>query len=143
MVDALSRSDGPELITLAREFAESAPDYEHVLGEILSLLRRIAVVQTLGDGAEVLDESDDVMRFAAEMSAEDCQLFYQIGLIGRRDLSLAPDPQSGFERVPQGAGTGSGIYRVHGRLEGLREPEVRRSTDSARPDPNQRHLSLA
>jgi DNA polymerase-3 subunit gamma/tau len=99
MVDALSRSDGPELITLAREFAESAPDYEHVLGEILSLLRRIAVVQTLGDGAEVLDESDDVMRFAAEMSAEDCQLFYQIGLIGRRDLSLAPDPQSGFEMV--------------------------------------------
>ena len=99
IVDALSRSDGPQLIALAREFAESAPDYEHVLGEILSLLRRIAVVQALGEGAAMLDESDDVIRFAAELSPEDCQLYYQIGLMGRRDLSLAPDPQSGFEMV--------------------------------------------
>jgi len=99
IVDALSRSDGPQLIALAREFAESAPDYEHVLGEILSLLRRIAVVQALGEGAAMLDESDDVIRFAQELSPEDCQLYYQIGLMGRRDLSLAPDPQSGFEMV--------------------------------------------
>ncbi len=99
IVDALSRSDGPQLIALAREFAESAPDYEHVLGEILSLLRRIAVVQALGEGAAMLDESDDVIRFAEELSPEDCQLYYQIGLMGRRDLSLAPDPQSGFEMV--------------------------------------------
>ena len=29
----------------------------------------------------------------------DVQLFYQIGLIGQRDLPLAPDPRSGFEMV--------------------------------------------
>ncbi|MCB1851019.1 MAG: DNA polymerase III subunit gamma/tau, partial [Gammaproteobacteria bacterium] len=29
----------------------------------------------------------------------DTQLFYQIGLIGQRDLPLAPDPRSGFEMV--------------------------------------------
>lgn len=99
IVDALSRNDGPELIALAREFAESAPDYEHVLGEILSLLRRIAVVQALGESATSLDEREAVIRFANELSPEDCQLYYQIGLMGRRDLSLAPDPQSGFEMV--------------------------------------------
>lgn len=99
IVAALGRNDGPELIALAREFAESAPDYEHVLGEILSLLRRIAVVQALGEGAASLDESEAVIRFARELSPEDCQLYYQIGLMGRRDLSLAPDPQSGFEMV--------------------------------------------
>jgi DNA polymerase-3 subunit gamma/tau len=27
------------------------------------------------------------------------QLFYQIGLVGQRDLDLAPDPRSGFEMV--------------------------------------------
>jgi DNA polymerase-3 subunit gamma/tau len=40
-----------------------------------------------------------VVDFAARLTPEDCQLFYQIGIIGRRDLSLAPDPQSGFEMV--------------------------------------------
>ena len=34
-----------------------------------------------------------------KISAEDLQLYYQIGLIGRRDLALAPDARSGFEMV--------------------------------------------
>ncbi len=99
LVAALSDRDGTRLIVLAREIAESVPDYHHVLGELLSLIRRIAVWQSLGDDAALLDEGDDVINLAARLSAEDCQLFYQIGLIGRRDLSLAPDPQSGFEMV--------------------------------------------
>ncbi len=99
IIERLSDNDGPGLITLARELAESAPDYHHVLGELLSLLRRVAVCQALGDEAEILDESDDVIALTQRLSPEDCQLFYQIGIIGRRDLSLAPDPQSGFEMV--------------------------------------------
>ncbi len=99
IIERLSDNDGPGLITLARELAESAPDYHHVLGELLSLLRRVAVCQALGDEAEILDETDDVVELTQRLSPEDCQLFYQIGLIGRRDLSLAPDPQSGFEMV--------------------------------------------
>jgi DNA polymerase-3 subunit gamma/tau len=99
IIERLSEDDGAGLITHARELAQSAPDYHHVLGEVLSLLRRIAVYQALGAEAAVLDESSDVVELAARLSPEDCQLFYQIGLIGRRDLSLAPDPQSGFEMV--------------------------------------------
>jgi len=99
MVDAMSRSDGGQLIEYARALAESAPDYHHVLGEILSLLRRIAVWQAVGGESADLAEDDAVVRLAGQMSPEDCQLFYQIGLIGRRDLALAPDPQSGFEMV--------------------------------------------
>jgi DNA polymerase-3 subunit gamma/tau len=33
---------------------------------------------------------------AAELTAEDTQLYYQIAIIGRRDLGLAPDPYTGF-----------------------------------------------
>lgn len=99
IAERLGDDDGAGLITLARELAESAPDYHHVLGELLSLLRRVAVYQALGEEAKVLDESNDVVDLAERLSPEDCQLFYQIGLIGRRDLSLAPDPQSGFEMV--------------------------------------------
>ena len=34
------------------------------------------------------------------MTAEAVQLFYQIALLGRRDLGLAPDEQSGFTMTP-------------------------------------------
>jgi DNA polymerase-3 subunit gamma/tau len=39
------------------------------------------------------------MAIAADLSREDVQLYYQIGLIGQRDLALAPDPRTGFEMV--------------------------------------------
>ena len=98
-VRALADNDGAALIGLARKIAEDAPDYEYVLGELLSFLRRIAVLQALGEEGDMLDESNDVIELAAHVSPEDCQLFYQIAMIGARDLSLAPDPQSGFEMV--------------------------------------------
>jgi len=99
MVAALGADDAAGLIACARDLASSAPDYAYVLGEILSLLRRIAVWQALGDAADLLDETEQVRELAEVLSPEDCQLFYQVGLIGRRDLALAPDPQSGFEMV--------------------------------------------
>ena len=95
----LADDDGVALIHLARELSEIAPDYHHVLGELLSLVRRVAVYQSLGERSSELDESQDVVALADELTPQQCQLFYQIGLIGRRDLSLAPDPQSGFEMV--------------------------------------------
>ena len=39
------------------------------------------------------------MDLAQKISPEDVQLYYQIGLIGRRDLPLAPDSRGGFEMV--------------------------------------------
>jgi len=48
---------------------------------------------------EHLEERDKVLELAARMAAEDVQLYYQIGLIGRRDLPLAPDLRGGLEMV--------------------------------------------
>ncbi|HMM77620.1 MAG TPA: DNA polymerase III subunit gamma/tau [Gammaproteobacteria bacterium] len=97
LVEALAAGDGAGLIARARALASSAPDFAQVLGEMLSLLRRIAVVQTLGADAATLEEDAAVTRLADAMSAEDCQLYYQLGLLARRDLPLAPEPQAGFE----------------------------------------------
>jgi DNA polymerase-3 subunit gamma/tau len=44
-------------------------------------------------------DEEKIAAIAASMAPEDVQLFYQIGLIGRRDLPLAPDPRVGFEMV--------------------------------------------
>ena len=97
LVEALAAGDGARLIGHARELAGFAPDFGQVLGEMLSLLRRVAVVQTLGEAAAELEDDPLVQRLAAAMTTEDCQLYYQLGLIARRDLPLAPEPQIGFE----------------------------------------------
>ncbi len=97
LLSSLASSDGKGLIAKARELAEFAPDFAQILGELLSVLRRVAVYQVLGTEASSLDESDSIKVLAGRMSPEDCQLFYQLGLLGRRDLPLAPEPQVGFE----------------------------------------------
>jgi DNA polymerase-3 subunit gamma/tau len=68
------------------------------LRDLLTLLHRIALVQTV---PEALDPSwghaERLTTLAQRLTPEDVQLYYQIGLLGQRDLNLAPDPRSGFE----------------------------------------------
>jgi DNA polymerase III subunit gamma/tau len=97
LIAALARGDGPALISLARELAEFTPDFGQILGELLSTLRRIAVFQILGAEAVEFETAAGIPELAAAMTPEDCQLYYQLGLLGRRDLPLAPEPQVGFE----------------------------------------------
>jgi DNA polymerase-3 subunit gamma/tau len=65
------------------------------------LLQRVALIQVVPDAPlddEVADP-EEVRRLAEIMLPEDVQLFYQIALLGRRDLPLTPDPRGGFEMV--------------------------------------------
>jgi DNA polymerase-3 subunit gamma/tau len=100
LLDALAAGDGGALLQRIADLNEFAPDYDDVLAELLALLHQIAVVQAVPGAVsdEHLDE-ETVARLAAALSAEDVQLFYQIGLIGRRDLAVAPAPRLGFEMV--------------------------------------------
>jgi DNA polymerase-3 subunit gamma/tau len=71
-----------------------------VLAELLGLLHRLAVEQMvpgLHDQYEALDPREKAL--AAAVAAEEVHLFYQIGLLGQRDLELAPDPRTGLEMV--------------------------------------------
>jgi DNA polymerase-3 subunit gamma/tau len=56
-------------------------------------------VQVVPEAAQQDEEFDAALltRFAAAISPEDVQLYYQIALGGRRDLSVAPEPRLGFE----------------------------------------------
>ncbi|MCC6201811.1 MAG: DNA polymerase III subunit gamma/tau [Gammaproteobacteria bacterium] len=98
LIEALAADEARPLIDRARRLAEYQPDYAGVLGELLSTLQRIAVCQVLGAAAAEEVEDDPVVRqLAGKISPQDCQLYYQIGLLGLRDLPFAPDPRVGFE----------------------------------------------
>ncbi len=99
LAEALAARDGAALLRHSAALAEFAPDYGDVLAELISLLYQVAVVQAVPAAAADEMYAEAAARLAGVMSPEDVQLFYQIGLIGRRDLPLAPAPRSGFEMV--------------------------------------------
>ena len=98
MVKALSSGGAAEVLAAVASLAEHAPDYAAVLDDMLSMLHRIAIAQAV---PEAVDNSqgdrEQVLELAGHMLAEDVQLYYQVGLVGKRDLPLAPEPRGGFE----------------------------------------------
>jgi DNA polymerase-3 subunit gamma/tau len=101
LLEALAGNDASALLRRVAELDEATPDYAAVLAELLSLLQQIALVQVVPQAAPVdgVAEPEDLLRLANMLPPEDVQLFYQIALLGRRDLSLVPDPRGGFEMV--------------------------------------------
>ncbi|MCK4708376.1 MAG: hypothetical protein KAU21_07150, partial [Gammaproteobacteria bacterium] len=93
-------NDATAVMVAVNQLAQMSPDYDNALSEILSLLHQIALLKQVPDALDqqVLDYQQ-IKDLSAIVSTEDVQLFYQIGLIGRRDLALAPDMKSGFEMV--------------------------------------------
>jgi DNA polymerase-3 subunit gamma/tau len=98
LVDAIADRDARALFGTIAEIDEFAPDYGQLLDEIAAVLQRVALRQAVPDlphdevwPVEALDA------LAARLPAEDVQLAYQLAILGRRDLELAPDPRTGFE----------------------------------------------
>ena len=97
---ALIEGDARSLLEAVRHLAEQGPDWSGVLSEILNVLHRVAIAQALPEGVDNgHGDRDRVLALAQALPAEDVQFYYQMGLIGRRDLPLAPDPRGGFEMV--------------------------------------------
>lgn len=100
VLHALIEGDAKALLEAVRHLSEQGPDWNGVLSEILNVLHRVAIAQALPEGVDNgHGDRDRVLALAQALPAEDVQFYYQMGLIGRRDLPLAPDPRGGFEMV--------------------------------------------
>ncbi|MCD6040046.1 MAG: dnaX [Gammaproteobacteria bacterium] len=96
LLQALAKQDGKQLLSDIAKLAEFAIDFNQILEDLLSLLHQISIAQVVDN---TVNSNTPISQFAKDFTAEDIQLYYQIALIGRRDLPLAPNPQFGFEMV--------------------------------------------
>jgi DNA polymerase-3 subunit gamma/tau len=100
LLRALATADGAALLQVTDQLSQRAPDYQGLLAELLSALQQIAIAQSVPEAVdENLQERAAILELAGQITAEDVQLYYQIGLIGRRDLPLAPDQRGGLEMI--------------------------------------------
>ena len=98
VLTAVAQANGAELLQRVRELDEMVPDYHALLDDVATMLQKIAVIQVAGEDA--LEDEDDLpglLSLASSLEPEITQLYYQIAVLGRRDLPLAPDPRIGFE----------------------------------------------
>ncbi|MEX2962902.1 DNA polymerase III subunit gamma/tau [Microbulbifer sp. TYP-18] len=98
LLQALADESAPSLFAAVGELAQQAPDYSAALAELANNLHRIAVAQVLPESADnAFGDGERLGEYAARLAPENVQLYYQMALLARRDLPLAPDPRSGFE----------------------------------------------
>ncbi len=98
LLDAVAAHDAPGALEVVDTIASDAADYGDVLGELVHTLHRIAVRQAVPGAPDPdPDLAGACARLAEGLSPEDVQLYYEIGLRGRRDLALAPDQKVGLE----------------------------------------------
>ncbi|MES2498914.1 MAG: DNA polymerase III subunit gamma/tau [Pseudomonadota bacterium] len=94
---ALINQDGAGLIEKALAMQMRNIAFEAALNDLATILHQIAMIQTVPNSmADDHPEYALLTDLAAKLPAETLQLYYQIALLGRRDIGLAPDEYAGF-----------------------------------------------
>ena len=96
LLNALADKDANKILSISESLSELGANFSQALADLLSALHQITLAQLLRDDANT---DDAIKQLANKLTPEDVQLYYQIGLIGQRDLSLAPTASSGFEMI--------------------------------------------
>ena len=97
LLEAVAVRNGAAVLAAVAQLDERAPDYALVLDDLAAMLQRVAVAQAVPQAAGEFDDAETIKALAAHMDTGDVQVCYQIALLGRRDLMLAPAPRAGFE----------------------------------------------
>jgi DNA polymerase-3 subunit gamma/tau len=97
LIQAVIDQDGQKVIEIAKHMDERNLSFEAALNDLANLIQIISVTQAIPESLEVsyLDRNQ-VITLSKKISAEQLQLLYQITILGRRDLYLAPDEYAGF-----------------------------------------------
>jgi len=97
LLHALVKNDGHSLINQAKAMSERSIDFDAALNDISNLLHQIAMIQVVPQSIALdLPERASLLELAQAISPEKVQLYYQIALLGKRDIGLAPDEFAGF-----------------------------------------------
>ena len=98
LLSSIAKKDAVELLQSLKGISQMSVDYLRLMDLILETIQLITFTQVSED---VLDETEirrsDLKELADILSEDDLQVLYQIGLLAKRDMEIAPSLSSGFE----------------------------------------------
>ncbi|OCG08828.1 hypothetical protein A9G13_01840 [Gilliamella sp. wkB178] len=98
LVEALHQGNGNGLMQQIEQAAKQGADWDNLLAQTIALLHQIALLQVVPTALGDYSDNEERIRFLAQyMAPNDVQLFYQILLMGRKELAFAPDKKIGVE----------------------------------------------
>lgn len=92
---ALQQGNGERLMATLQRVADDAGDWDALLADVAEKLHQIALMQLLAKNPA--DENDHLAFLAKHISPEDVQFFYQVIVLGRKELASAPNRRTGAE----------------------------------------------
>ena len=98
LVQALCQNDALAMTRLVNDMVGSSADFAKALNELLVNIYHASLNKASPKAFAALDGNQDaVSALSEQFSAEHLQLLYQIGVLGKRDMHLAPDARTGME----------------------------------------------
>ncbi|MDC9728889.1 MAG: DNA polymerase III subunit gamma/tau [Methyloprofundus sp.] len=98
LLQLLANSDVVGLLQQVQEISELSPDFLKLLQQMIEILHQLTLAKIAPDFASA-EDGELLTELSSLFSAEELQLYYQIALVGQKDLSLAPNPKTGFEML--------------------------------------------
>lgn len=95
IIYALHQGNGERLMNVIQTVSEKAGDWDQLLAEVAEKLHQIALMQLLP--RNTANEDEHLTFLAKYISPEDVQFFYQVVILGRKELSAAPNYRVGVE----------------------------------------------
>lgn len=96
ILTALAAQNASLFLSISQQVAKEGGHFHYVLDEIINYLHQICIFQSVGSSNPLIKPTNEIMHLASQFSEEDIQLFYQIGIKGRAEISLAPTVTIGF-----------------------------------------------
>lgn len=100
LLSAIFEGKIKEALNTVKEMFSHSLEATRLLSEMLNVLQQIAIGRALPEALELeTDNREVLLGFATQLSSEEIQVYYQIGLMGQRDLPYYPNPEMGFEMI--------------------------------------------
>ncbi|VAW49702.1 DNA polymerase III subunits gamma and tau [hydrothermal vent metagenome] len=98
ILNALASEDSEQLKQAIQQLAVMGVDYQALLAQLIEVLHALSYFQVFGDVTALSIMPEEVIEtLAGNLNPERVQLLYQIALLARQDMLLAPDIRIGFE----------------------------------------------
>lgn len=98
ILDSLADQDVSAMLSVCEKMAVKSVDFISVIEELTAKFHQISMLQFVPDiNVEILEDREQLVTYAERFDKETLQLYYQMALMGKRDMYLAPDLRTGME----------------------------------------------
>ncbi|MBN1684909.1 MAG: DNA polymerase III subunit gamma/tau [Gammaproteobacteria bacterium] len=93
LLKALVNLNGKEMLDTVKKLNELGADFTHVLDVLMTRLHKIAIAQVVPENfrSDINEKNAFMLELSQQWDPETVQLYYQIALMGRRDMNFIED----------------------------------------------------